>query len=112
MDERYEPATIDVARDKGVTIKFLDGHVARFDLLTLRRECPCAACRGLRDRGEVVWPGPASPLPLLIETANLHGGWGLAIAWNDLHSTGIFAFEWLRRLDEDGPAQRLADIDE
>ena len=96
MEDRYEPATIDVKRDEGVTITFLDGHVARFDLLTLRRGCPCATCRGLRDRGEVVWPRPGSPTPLRVENAELHGAWGLVIRWNDGHGTGIFPFESLR----------------
>ena len=104
MDERYEPATIDVARDEGVTITFVDGHVARFDLLTLRRGCPCAVCRGLHDQGEVVWPRPGSPTPLRVANAELHGAWALAIVWNDGHATGIFAFEALRRWHEGGVA--------
>ena len=97
MDERYEPRTIDVDRDEAVTITFHDGHVARFDLLMLRRNCPCATCRGLRDRGEEPWPRPGSPSPLAVGDANLHGAWGLVITWNDGHSTGIYPFETLRR---------------
>jgi DUF971 family protein len=104
VDDRFEPATIDVERDVGVTLTFLDGYVARFDLLTLRVGCPCAACRGIRDRGEVVWPRPSSPTPLRIEHAELHGGWGLMIVWNDTHATGIFPFESLRQWHEDGSA--------
>lgn len=104
MEEKYEPATIDVARDEGVTMTFLDGHVARFDLLSLRRGCPCATCRGLRDQGEAVWPRPGSPTPLRIDHAALHGAWGLAITWNDGHATGIFPFESLRRWHEGGAA--------
>ncbi len=100
MEEKYEPATIDVARDEGITMTFLDGHVARFDLLRLRQGCPCATCRGLRDQGEAVWPRPGSPDPLRIENASLHGAWGLAITWNDGHATGIFPFESLRRWHE------------
>ena len=42
VDERFEPATTEVRRDEGVTITFQDGHVAEFDLLTLRAGCPCA----------------------------------------------------------------------
>ncbi len=103
MDERYEPATIDVARDESVTLTYLDGHVAQFDLWSLRRGCPCAACRGLRDQGEPVWPRPGSPTPLRIESAALHGAWGLAITWNDGHATGIFPFESLRRWHEGQP---------
>ena len=104
VDERYEPKTIDVAKDAGVTITFFDGHIARFDLMTLRLACPCAACRGLRDRGEAAWPRPGNRMPLRIETANLHGAWGVVIAWNDGHATGIFPFESLRRWDEGGGA--------
>lgn len=100
MDERYEPAAVDVARDEGVTITFADGYVARFDLMTLRLGCPCAGCRGLHDRDEDVWPRPGSPRPLRIENAELHGAWGLMIAWNDGHATGIFPFESLRRSSE------------
>jgi DUF971 family protein len=96
MQDRYEPELIDVKRDEGVAITFLDGHEVRFDLPTLRRNCPCAACRGFRDRGEDAWPRPGSPTPLRIEHAELHGGWGLTIVWNDGHGTGIFPFESLR----------------
>jgi DUF971 family protein len=102
VDDRYEPATIDVARDEAVAITFVDGHLARFELVPLRRACPCAECRGLRDRGEEAWPRPGSPSGLRIEDARLHGAWGLAISWSDGHATGIYTFELLRRWDEGG----------
>lgn len=97
MDQEFEPVTIDVARDEAVTLTFADGYVARFDLETLRKSCPCATCRALRDGGGVAWPLPNSPQPLKVEDARLHGAWGLAITWNDGHATGIFPFESLRR---------------
>lgn len=102
MDERYEPAKIDVVKDKDVTITFLDGYVTTFDLLTLRRGCPCATCRGLRDERQAVWPRPGAPTPLTIQDAKLHGAWALTITWNDGHATGIFPFESLRRWYEPG----------
>jgi DUF971 family protein len=104
VDDRYEPVNIEVERAKGVTLTFVDGYVVSFDLVTLRQGCPCATCRGLRDQGEEVWPRPESPTPLRIEDAHLHGAWGLAITWNDGHSTGIFPFELLRRWHEGGGA--------
>lgn len=100
MDDRDEPASIDVVRDEGVTLTFVDGYVARFDLVTLRLGCPCATCRGLRDRGEAAWPRPGSPTPLRIDDARLNGAWGLSITWNDGHSTGIYPFDALRRWHE------------
>jgi DUF971 family protein len=102
VDDRYEPETIDVARDEGVTVTYLDGEVARFDLMRLRLSCPCATCRGLRDRGEAAWPRPGSPTPLRIADAALHGAWGLSITWNDGHSAGIYPWESLRRWHDGG----------
>lgn len=93
---RVTPATIDVKRDLGVTITYHDGFVASFDLLELRDGCPCATCREYRDAGDVVYPRPNSPHPLRIRDAEIHGGWGLNITWNDGHATGIFPFEALR----------------
>ena len=68
--------------------------------------CPCAACRSLRDRGEQAWPRPASPQPLRLTDAALHGAWGLQLTWNDGHATGIFPFEALRRWSEGRQALR------
>ena len=100
MDDRFQASDTVVEREVGVTITFADGYIASFDLLTLRHGCPCATCRNLRDRGEVVWPRPGSPEPLRIADARLHGAWGLNITWNDGHDTGIFPFESLRRWHE------------
>lgn len=109
MDDRYEPASIDVARDEAVTITFLDGEVARFDLLSLRRGCPCAMCRSQRDKGQIVWPRTGSPTTLRIEDVELRGAFGLAITWNDGHATGIFPFEPLRRWHDGGGGSELGE---
>ena len=102
MDDRYQPANIDVEREVGVAVTYLDGEVIRFDIMTLRQGCPCATCRHLREQDEDVWPRPGSPQPLRITDAELHGAWGLSITWNDGHSTGIFPFEALRRWHDGG----------
>jgi DUF971 family protein len=104
VDDATSPETIDVRRDEGVTITFLDGGVADFDLVTLRQGCPCAACRNKRDQGLDAWPLPNSPQPLRIEDARLHGAWALAFTWNDGHATGVYPFESLRRWSEGGAA--------
>ncbi len=100
MDERHQPESIDVSRDTAVTVTYLDGYVAQFDLVNLRQRCPCATCRQLRERGEDSWPRPTSPGPLRVEHAELHGAWGLIITWNDGHATGVYPFDWLRRWHE------------
>jgi prepilin-type processing-associated H-X9-DG protein len=100
VEARYQPRLIDVARDEGVTITFHDGHVARFGLARLRAACPCAECRGRRERGEPAWPRSGSPARLRIEDAHRHGAWGILLVWNDGHATGIFPFRSLRDWDE------------
>jgi DUF971 family protein len=113
MDPRHEPADITVKRDESITIVYVDGHEASFDIMTVRLGCPCATCRSLRDRGEDVWPRPGSPTPLRISDAELHGAWGLGIRWNDGHQTGIYPFEALRRWSEqpDAPPLEMPPLD-
>ncbi|HEV3365199.1 MAG TPA: DUF971 domain-containing protein [Acidimicrobiia bacterium] len=91
-----EPADIEVDREHGVTIEWDDGHMSRFGLEELRLNCPCAECRTLRERSVVVWPRPGAPDPLRVETAELVGGYGMSVVWNDTHRTGIYSWETLR----------------
>jgi DUF971 family protein len=91
-----EPADVEVNREHGVTIEWDDGHVSGFGLEELRLNCLCAECRGLRERDGVVWPRAGAPEPLRIETAELVGGYGMSVVWNDGHGTGIYSWETLR----------------
>ena len=93
---------ITVKRDEYVEVVFGDGRTCRFDLLELRRNCPCAECRGRREQGELPGPRPRSLIPLRIEDAQLVGAWGLGLAWNDGHTTGIYPWESLRSWCEAG----------
>ena len=68
-----------------------------FPVEALRSACPCAACRGQRERGEVAWPRPGAPSAISIRHAELNGAWGLSVDWSDGHSTGIYAWSTLRR---------------
>jgi len=100
---RVEVSDITVARKTSVTIEFEDGVTAVFTLPELRKNCPCAMCRSVRDRGEVPWPTPTSTADdLEVAGAELVGAWGLGITWNDGHSTGIFPWETLRRWSDTG----------
>jgi DUF971 family protein len=91
------PADIDIVRDRAVTITFEDGVVCEFPVEALRSGCPCATCRGMRERGEVAWPRPGQSATITIVNAELSGAWGLSIDWSDGHSTGIYAWSVLRR---------------
>ena len=87
---------IDIVRDRQVTITFDDDVVAVYPVKALRAGCPCASCRGWRERGEVAWPRPGMSDEVTIGHAELTGAWGLSIDWSDGHSTGIYAWSVLR----------------
>ena len=79
-----------------VTIEWDDGLRQELPLVEVRLRCPCATCRGLRDRDEDPWPRPGSPNPLGVDGAELVGAWGISFTWNDGHATGIYPWEGLR----------------
>ena len=107
--KKKRPRRIDLEAD-ALQIQWQDGHRSRFDLEQLRRDCPCATCRGLRgDPGVEAEPAPGE-LSLLDDTAatataeatgfDYVGRYGLRINWADGHNYGIYTFEALRLRDQ------------
>lgn len=83
-----------------LAIAFEEGEEIYLALDLLRRACPCAACQGEPDAlGRVLRPvqqiGPRGFELLRCESV---GGYALQLFWADGHSTGIFTFDYLRRL--------------
>lgn len=69
-------------------------------LETLRRRCPCALCQGEPDAlGRVMRPIPPQPAGAT-ELAGLQriGGYAIQLRWADGHDSGIYAFDYLRKL--------------
>ena len=95
-DEVEAPLDVSVEREHGVTLTWADGTVSTYGLEELRVNCPCAACRSLRDRGQPAWIARAGGPPLRILDAELVGGWGLGLTWSDGHTTGIYHWVILR----------------
>jgi DUF971 family protein len=97
------PTEVDLDRAASLTLHWPDGTVTRFALDDLRRNCPCAECRGVREQGRI--PGPPDDAPAITAVdAELVGGWGLMIRWSDGHETGIYAWSILRAWEDDEPA--------
>ena len=61
----------------------------------------CAACGGEPDvMGEVVRPTVSySDQSFELRGWNLVGGYALQPAWGDGHNTGLFTYQYLRRID-------------
>jgi DUF971 family protein len=84
-----------------LAIKWDDGSESFVRLDKLRRHCPCAGCRGEKDIMGNVYKGPDRPLsPASFQLRRLApvGGYAIQPFWADGHSSGIFAFDYLRRV--------------
>ena len=87
-----------------LAIKWDDGRESFITLEALRRHCPCAGCQGERDILGHLYKGPAEPLtPPSFQLRRLVnvGGYAIQPVWADGHATGIFSFDYLRRLAEE-----------
>jgi DUF971 family protein len=85
-----------------LALSFADGYEAYLPLPLLRRSCPCAACQGEPDAlGRVLRPrvehGPRAFELTKFETV---GGYALQLYWADGHSTGIFSYTYLQKLNQ------------
>ncbi|MCI0746645.1 MAG: DUF971 domain-containing protein [Verrucomicrobia subdivision 3 bacterium] len=84
-----------------LAIKWEDGSECFISLEQLRRHCPCAGCKGETDVMGNVYRAPAQTLtPKAYELVSLKqvGGYAIQPVWADGHSTGLYSFEYLRRV--------------
>jgi DUF971 family protein len=83
-----------------------DDHAESFIRLEdLRRGCPCAGCKGEVDVMGNLHKGPEKPLsPAAVRLARIEkvGTYAVQPFWADGHATGIYSFEYLRRLCASG----------
>ena len=99
------PSDIKLRRaDQQLVVAWPDGQICTYTATTLRRNCPCATCRGERkDRSE-------NPLHIMANAqggdptmtgAELKGNYAIKLIWSDGHDTGIFDYRYLRTLSAD-----------
>ncbi len=84
-----------------LAVKWDDGGENFIPLEKLRRNCPCADCKGETDILGNVYKGSGRMLTTkAFELVRLVGVGGYAIqpVWADGHSTGIYSFDYLKRL--------------
>jgi DUF971 family protein len=84
-----------------LAIKWDDGGEDFISLEKLRRCCPCAGCKGETDIMGNVYKNPETVLtPKAFELVRIAGVGGYAIqpVWADGHSTGIYSFDYLKRV--------------
>jgi DUF971 family protein len=83
-----------------LAIAWSDGAESYLPLERFRRACPCAMCGGEPDvLGNIVRPDVSyTPSSFELVGWQLVGGYALQPRWADGHSTGLYSFQYLRRL--------------
>lgn len=96
------PRSIDLKKDRGLTLEWGDGSTSYFSIAFLRRMSPSADMRQLRDE---IATNPLAILPsggggtVTAVDAELVGNYALRIRFSDGHDTGLFSWAYLRELD-------------
>ncbi len=100
---------VDITGGTGLAIDWKDGHRSAWSFAFLRDACPCATCHEARE-ADGLEPGERKPqvaqiLPMYVAparplSAEPIGRYAIKFKWNDGHESGIYAWEFLRRLDE------------
>ncbi len=103
------PAHLDLARDRGLTVRWSDGTSSFYPIDYLRRMSPSADARVLREQLArnplTVLPAtPGGDRPLTASGAELVGNYAIRIRFSDGHDTGLYSWEYLRQIDPDRPA--------
>jgi DUF971 family protein len=101
-----DPLHIAVSKSKGLKIDWADGHHSDYPLEYLRDECPCASCTGAHGttpEKSSYSQSQANPFQMYqakLRMLNIEeaGSYALRINWSDGHSTGIYSYDYLRRI--------------
>lgn len=99
MAMRLEPTNVQQIGDQ-LAIQWNDGSESYLNLEMMRRACPCATCGGEPDvLGRFDRPQLSyNPSSFELKRFARIGGYALAFEWADGHSTGIYSFDYLRKL--------------
>jgi len=94
-----EPTQIIEENEREISIKWSDDAETRYNAADLRRNCPCASCVN-EWTGEKILNEANVSDDLTIESTSVVGRYALNFHFSDGHETGIFSFQYLRKLTE------------
>ncbi|MFK7895092.1 MAG: DUF971 domain-containing protein [Myxococcota bacterium] len=107
QNDAYLPTQIQQHNPRTLAISWADGADSLIDVRALRLACGCAICVDEWSGEPLLAPEsvPEDIAPVGIESV---GRYAIQIEWTDGHNTGIYPFERLRRLADEGRLRTLA----
>tara|TARA_Y100000815_G_C12950537_1_gene352715 strand:+ start:98 stop:430 length:333 start_codon:yes stop_codon:yes gene_type:complete len=102
-----QPVSIELLDDI-LKIHWNDDKKTKYEYQFLRESCPCASCvgePGIFKTSVGILNVPRDqpnnpPIPKTIKPKNLKrvGNYAITISWSDGHSSGIYSYDYLRKL--------------
>ena len=94
-----EPTQIIEESDREISIRWSDDAETRYFAPELRRACPCASCVN-EWTGEKILRDESVPEDLNFSSIAIVGRYALNFNFSDNHNSGIYSFQYLRKLAE------------
>ncbi len=92
-----EPRQIIEESDSEISIKWSDETETKYNAADLRRSCPCAGCVN-EWTGEKTLKAENVSDDLSFSSISIVGRYALNFHFSDGHDTGIYSFDYLRKL--------------
>ena len=98
MNDNAQVSNIWQENNRTLGIDWTDGRRSLFDVVALRRACPCAVCVDEWTREQRLDPKSVSEeiRPVTVDSV---GRYAISVKFSDGHSTGIYTYKKLRELD-------------
>lgn len=105
--DAHTPTQIQQSDARTLFIAWADGAESLVDVRALRLACGCASCVDEWSGESRLAPDsvPADVAPVGIQSV---GRYAIQIEWSDGHNTGIYPFERLRKLADEGSLGSIA----
>lgn len=97
VDTKPVPSKITGLNTQRLEIEWNDGGKSSMDARELRLGCPCAACIN-EMTGERIINASSIRADVAPAAAHTVGRYALQIVWNDGHDTGLYGYDYLRKL--------------
>jgi DUF971 family protein len=94
-----EPRQIIEENDSEISITWSDETETKYNAAELRKACPCAGCIN-EWTGEKMLKEENVPNDLSFSSISIVGRYALNFHFSDGHDTGIYSFDFLRKLKQ------------